>query len=304
MLTDENRRFLRSQIKVITVGVIIAVFSMLSNLEAYAHGGGLNAQGCHNNRKTGGYHCHRKQGGSKPLKSKLLKRVGIHEAEDRRAEERLRLVQERAYMSQERNLRFQEEEVRRLLAVREQEKTRGKLLESWRRFPQCVEYLLSGRQGGAVPKYGTMEWLQAEEQRLAQLRGSFSEAIELFPSVKNLPQNIQNMVFRAYEAGQDEQLMRLSRALAPPKKDLTALQKNLGSLLKNASREEQELVFRILRQRQDKKQVKKARKDPRVQFTEEWGRLYMIRHDPETGKIIRQDMGEAKKEEAWGEVAR
>ena len=27
-----------------------------------AHGGGLNAEGCHNNRKTGGYHCHR--GGS------------------------------------------------------------------------------------------------------------------------------------------------------------------------------------------------------------------------------------------------
>lgn len=24
-----------------------------------AHPGGLNAQGCHNNRKTGGYHCHR-----------------------------------------------------------------------------------------------------------------------------------------------------------------------------------------------------------------------------------------------------
>ena len=24
-----------------------------------AHGGGLNAQGCHNNRKTGDYHCHR-----------------------------------------------------------------------------------------------------------------------------------------------------------------------------------------------------------------------------------------------------
>ena len=24
-----------------------------------AHGGGLNAEGCHNNRKTGGYHCHR-----------------------------------------------------------------------------------------------------------------------------------------------------------------------------------------------------------------------------------------------------
>jgi hypothetical protein len=26
-----------------------------------AHGGGLNAEGCHNNRKTGGYHCHRGQ---------------------------------------------------------------------------------------------------------------------------------------------------------------------------------------------------------------------------------------------------
>ncbi|MCY7355140.1 MAG: excalibur calcium-binding domain-containing protein [Lysobacter sp.] len=25
---------------------------------AAAHGGGLNAQGCHNDRKNGGYHCH------------------------------------------------------------------------------------------------------------------------------------------------------------------------------------------------------------------------------------------------------
>ncbi|WP_200922375.1 excalibur calcium-binding domain-containing protein [Sphingomonas sp. Leaf17] len=24
----------------------------------YAHGGGLNAAGCHNDRKNGGYHCH------------------------------------------------------------------------------------------------------------------------------------------------------------------------------------------------------------------------------------------------------
>lgn len=27
--------------------------------EASAHGGGLDAYGCHNNRKAGGYHCHR-----------------------------------------------------------------------------------------------------------------------------------------------------------------------------------------------------------------------------------------------------
>ena len=26
---------------------------------ANAHGGGLNAEGCHNNHKTGDYHCHR-----------------------------------------------------------------------------------------------------------------------------------------------------------------------------------------------------------------------------------------------------
>lgn len=25
----------------------------------HAHGGGLNAEGCHNDRKNGGYHCHR-----------------------------------------------------------------------------------------------------------------------------------------------------------------------------------------------------------------------------------------------------
>jgi hypothetical protein len=31
---------------------------VLSNL-AYSHGGGLNSAGCHNERRTGGYHCHR-----------------------------------------------------------------------------------------------------------------------------------------------------------------------------------------------------------------------------------------------------
>ena len=28
---------------------------------AWSHGGGLNKDGCHNERKTGGYHCHRSQ---------------------------------------------------------------------------------------------------------------------------------------------------------------------------------------------------------------------------------------------------
>jgi len=35
--------------------------------KASAHGGGLNAEGCHNNRKTGDYHCHR--GGISATKS-------------------------------------------------------------------------------------------------------------------------------------------------------------------------------------------------------------------------------------------
>lgn len=39
---------------------------------AQAHPGGLNAEGCHNNRKTGGYHCHR---GSSASASKALRAV-------------------------------------------------------------------------------------------------------------------------------------------------------------------------------------------------------------------------------------
>jgi len=33
---------------------------------AIAHGGGLNAEGCHTNRKTGEYHCHRGGAASSP----------------------------------------------------------------------------------------------------------------------------------------------------------------------------------------------------------------------------------------------
>ena len=32
---------------------------LLLPMLAWAHGGGLNAEGCHNNHKTGDYHCHR-----------------------------------------------------------------------------------------------------------------------------------------------------------------------------------------------------------------------------------------------------
>lgn len=39
--------------------VIVAALVAVVPAAAPAHPGGLNAEGCHNNRKTGGYHCHR-----------------------------------------------------------------------------------------------------------------------------------------------------------------------------------------------------------------------------------------------------
>ena len=41
--------------------IIIAAFlsSIFFAISAQAHGGGLNSEGCHTNRKTGDYHCHR-----------------------------------------------------------------------------------------------------------------------------------------------------------------------------------------------------------------------------------------------------
>ncbi|HSM53572.1 MAG TPA: excalibur calcium-binding domain-containing protein [Erythrobacter sp.] len=42
---------------------------VLASAAAAAHGGGLNAEGCHNNRKTGDYHCHRKPAASAPAAS-------------------------------------------------------------------------------------------------------------------------------------------------------------------------------------------------------------------------------------------
>jgi hypothetical protein len=46
------------------VAVSAATLAFITALAAHpdsagAHGGGLNAKGCHTNRKTGDYHCHR-----------------------------------------------------------------------------------------------------------------------------------------------------------------------------------------------------------------------------------------------------
>lgn len=42
----------------IAVVVLAAAIAMAPRVLS-AHPGGLNAEGCHNNRKTGDYHCHR-----------------------------------------------------------------------------------------------------------------------------------------------------------------------------------------------------------------------------------------------------
>ena len=41
------------------VAVSFLVLSVLYGGQAIAHGGGLDKFGCHNDRKSGGYHCHR-----------------------------------------------------------------------------------------------------------------------------------------------------------------------------------------------------------------------------------------------------
>ncbi|MCJ8191973.1 excalibur calcium-binding domain-containing protein [Sphingomicrobium aestuariivivum] len=43
------------------MSVTLAVIAL-----AITHPGGLNAEGCHNNRKTGDYHCHRASSRARP----------------------------------------------------------------------------------------------------------------------------------------------------------------------------------------------------------------------------------------------
>jgi hypothetical protein len=58
---------------------------------ATAHSGGLNGEGCHNNRKTGDYHCHRAGSGSKrapqsrPARLKSASRVSYRNCSEARA---------------------------------------------------------------------------------------------------------------------------------------------------------------------------------------------------------------------------
>ena len=48
---------------------------------AVAHGGGLDADGCHHNRKTGDYHCHRKPAADVPA-ANVARRAPVGAAAD------------------------------------------------------------------------------------------------------------------------------------------------------------------------------------------------------------------------------
>ena len=57
---------------------VLFLFALVSPTTLWGHSGGLNSDGCHNNRKTGNYHCHRKQPPATELKSTIKKsRSGI-----------------------------------------------------------------------------------------------------------------------------------------------------------------------------------------------------------------------------------
>ena len=44
--------------KLLILSPFFIILSFLSIQKAYSHSGRTNSSGCHNNRKTGGYHCH------------------------------------------------------------------------------------------------------------------------------------------------------------------------------------------------------------------------------------------------------
>lgn len=59
------------EMTILTIAAAAAVLAM--PVAVSAHPGGLNSEGCHNNRKTGDYHCHRgNQSGSAPARPQGL----------------------------------------------------------------------------------------------------------------------------------------------------------------------------------------------------------------------------------------
>jgi hypothetical protein len=62
-----------------SVAVMTLPLAMALTPAAIAHPGGLDASGCHNNRKTGEYHCHRS--GVKPLARSVQTLLSVPKAD-------------------------------------------------------------------------------------------------------------------------------------------------------------------------------------------------------------------------------
>ena len=68
---------MRCRLGRVMFGSILAV-AFAFTTPVFPHGGGLDAYGCHHNRKAGGYHCHRGQfaGQSFSSQDEMLKKLG------------------------------------------------------------------------------------------------------------------------------------------------------------------------------------------------------------------------------------
>jgi hypothetical protein len=53
-----------------------AIIALAAMLAAAPHSGGLNAEGCHTNRRTGEYHCHRSGGGTRAAPRAAVRQDG------------------------------------------------------------------------------------------------------------------------------------------------------------------------------------------------------------------------------------
>ena len=54
--------YLIKAVNSMTFKIIIFLIMGIVSSQAFSHGGGLNKEGCHNDQKNGGYHCHRSSG--------------------------------------------------------------------------------------------------------------------------------------------------------------------------------------------------------------------------------------------------
>lgn len=76
-----------------TSAIVLVAAGFAPTVPASAHGGGLNAEGCHKDRKRGGYHCH---GGGRSVRARVASLILHDEDQDRwltaPVEEALRLA--------------------------------------------------------------------------------------------------------------------------------------------------------------------------------------------------------------------